>query len=142
MATGLPDYLREIRPVYGGGIASAGELVVTANTLNELLEVIGKGMVYGGYLYLDYSSTQKGGVVKLEIDGEIILGEDFQTMVKYGVKIPRSFVASLLAYDDVNFVYAVGLSYGMTFEQSLKLYYHEMDGATPTLNYRVVYALI
>lgn len=142
MASGLPDYQRPIRPKFGGGIASAGELLMSAGEINELVSISGKGMIYGGCVYFDYTSTQKASIVKLEVDGEIILGSSFQTLVKYGVTKPRNFPGCLLVYNDVEFVYAVGFSYGLTFETSLKLYYHEIEGTTPTVSYRIIYALI
>jgi len=154
MASGLPDYYRGmdvayqalaemvVRPKYGGALAEASELVVTGSVLNTLFTVAGKGMIYGGYLWVDYTSSQKDSIVKLEIDGEVLLGESFNGMNIYGVKRPGSFVESLFTFDEINYRYAVGLCYGITFETSLKMHYHELHATTPIVSWRVIYALI
>ncbi len=154
MASGLPDYYRGVdvayqalaqmivRPKYGGAISSIGELTVTASSANTVVAVAGKGMIYGGFVYLDYTSTQKNSKVWLEVDGQQLNDERFLDLQLYSLLDPRVCVLSLLKYDDVDFVYAAGFSYGVTFESTLKLIYSELHGTTPNLFFNLTYALI
>ena len=154
MAEGLPDYYRGVdiayqalaelqtRPKYGAGLAAFGSVVTTGWATTVLATISGKGMLYGGYVYLDYTSSQKGSYVIVALDGTNLVAESFGTMNQYRMTRPLGLVNSILKYDDVNYQYAVGLAYGFTFETELKLSYFEGQGNAPTVTYRLVYAVI
>ena len=154
MAHGLPDYYRGVdiayqalselisRPKYGGAIGSRGSTVVTASAVTDLVSVAGKGMLYGGYLFMDYTSTQFGSFVQLEADGATICKCDFTSLNKYVIDDPCAFPLTLYRYDNAAFIYSVGIGYGITFETSLKLQYDEQHGTTPDVNYNLIYALV
>jgi len=154
MASGLPDYYRGVdiayqalaqvtnRPKYGGALELYGSVVVTANFTTGLAEVSGKGMIYGGLVYLDPTATQASGIPGVIVDGNVIAGITFTRMNKYNVSKSWAYPLYLLSYDDVNFVYSCAASYGITFESSFKLVYNEAEGATPRVYYDFVYALI
>ncbi len=154
MASGLPDFFRSVdvakqslaeltnRPKFGGGILSAGQMTVTVGVLNNLVQIIGKGMVYGGSIWLDYTSTQSNSEVWLGIDGVNIEGLSFVRLKDYSVVRPGSAVITLNKFDSDNYVYSVGISYGLTFESRLDLKYNEEHNTTPTVHYRIIYTLI
>lgn len=142
MAGGLPDYTRDIRPRYGGALVLSGSKQVTKNTHNVLAGVDGKGMIYGGTVWLDYTHTQANSEVRIMPDDQVLQSLSFYRMLEYGIDKPRSSVVTLNKYDSVNHVYSVGISYGITFEISLELAYNEQNGFTPTVHYRLVYTLI
>lgn len=154
MAHGLPDYYRGVdiayqalaqqivRPKYGGALLAWGSKTVTANVQNTLVGIWGKGMVYGGAVWFDYTLTQANSQVWLGIDGYTITNLSFLRLMEYKIDKPRSWPVSLHKYDSENFVYSVGISYGLTFETQLVLAYLEEHGFTPTVHYRLVYALI
>ncbi len=154
MTAGLPDFFRSVdvakqslveltnRPKYGGGILSAGQLFVTDGVLNHLVQINGKGMVYGGSVWLDYTSSQSNSEVYLGIDGVLIPGLSFVRLKDYSVVKPGSAVITLNKFDSDNYIYSAGVSYGLTFETRLDLWYYERHDATPTVHYRIIYTLI
>jgi len=154
MAAGLPDYLRGmdvtlqalaeliVRPKYGGALLAWGSKTVTASSQNTLVGINGKGMIYGGVVWLDYTLTQANSQVWLGIDGYTLTNLSFKRLLDYSILPPRVWPATLLKYNSVDFIYSVGISYGITFETQLVLAYLEEHGTTPTVHYRIVYTLI
>lgn len=154
MASGLPDYYRGVdiayqalaqmivRPKYGGAVWTIGVETVDANAVKSLVSVSGKGMIYGGFLYLDHTATQKTGIAMLKIDGDDVAGLALDYMDKYSIDKSWAHPFYLLGYDDINFIYSVALSYGLTFEESFEILYEEQDGGTPQVWANATYALI
>jgi len=154
MAHGLPDFYRGVdiayqalaqlinRPMYGGVSSAVGGQTVLANTDTELASVYGKGMLYGGYLFLDHTSTQKDSRANLIIDDESVSNLKFSDMNKYSLSLPLSSIIHLLKFDDTNFIYSVGISYGITFETSVKIIYTEAHNSTPIVYTKMIYGLI
>lgn len=154
MATGRPDYYSAVditlqalsqlivRPKFGGAIIESGSKEIVASVANNLAAVSGKGMVYGGAVWLDYTSTQANSVVSLIVDMQEINDLSFLRMNEYGINRARTAVVTLNKYDAVNFVYSAGISYGVTFESGITLTYTEEHGTTPTVHYILVYTLI
>lgn len=154
MVSGLPDYYRGVdiayqalgemivRPKYGGAVLATGSKYCTANVQNTLVGVNGKGMIYGGAVWLDYTSAQADSEVWLGIDGYTISNLSFERLLAYGINQPRSWPVSLICADHINHIYGVGISYGITFESQLVLAYYEQNGTRPTVHYRLIYTLI
>jgi len=154
MASGLPDYFVGVdvayqalaqmttRPKYGGGILASGSEQVAANGATILTLSTGKGMIYAGNVWMDSTNAQQNSEVQLVIDGAIMTTLSFLRLNEYGINKPRSSVVSLNKYDPTEFIYSVGISYGLTFETYVMLLYNEEHGNTPTVHYRLVYALI
>jgi len=142
MTSGLPDFYRGVRPTYGGAIIKSGSKEVTANAQTNLVNIAGKGMTYGGAVWLDHTLTQANSRVLLGCEGIAITDLSFVRLNEYRITIPESMVVFLNRYDSINFIYCVGIRYGVTFESSLILNYLEEHGTTPTVHYRLVYALI
>ena len=154
MATGLPDYIRGmdvilqalaeliVRPKYGTALLESGTLGVTANIDNTLAEVAGKGMIYGGAVWLDDTNSQANGEVRLWADDVNLSPLSFLRLIDYGMTKPRTWPVTINVYNNVDFIYSAGISYGITFESKLKISYDENNGRTPTVHYRLVYTLI
>lgn len=154
MATGLPDYYRGIdvtyqtlselmnRPKYGAANVAYGELVVTASAETVIVTVNGKGMVYGGVVALDHTSTQSLGIPRLYVDGSIVADSALTFLNKYGLDVENSYGIYLRVFDETNFVYGAGFSRGITFETSIEVRYREVNGSTPSVAVLLVYALI
>jgi len=154
MSHGLPDYYRGVdiayqalselinRPKYGGAQRTAGSVAVTANDTTQLISVSAKGMIYGGYLFLDHTATQKNSIFILKVDGNIIGYLSADGGNAYNINIEHNSPVYLRKYDDTNFIYCMALSHGITFETSFTVEYEEKHGGTPTLSYRVVYAVV
>lgn len=154
MAHGLPDYYRGIdiayqtlttqvvRPAYGGAQNSRATVAVAANSWTELVSVGGKGICYGGYVHVHYTSPQKNSLVKIEYDGALTASKSFYILNHNNLNNEKCCPIFLLKYDEVNFNHSVGLEYGITFDSSLKLFYKEQHGGTPNVNYNLVYAKV
>lgn len=154
MASGMLDFYRGVdvkyqalaqmivRPKYGAGVIASGSKQVIGSQANTLVGVDGKGMTYGGIVWLDDTLTQANSQVRLLSDDETLNDISFLRLNDYGITKPRSAVITINRYDAVNFIYSVGVSYGLTFEKSFELSYTEVYGRTPTVHYRLFYALI
>lgn len=154
MTFGLPDFYRSVdvakqslvqitsRPKFGGAILTSGFSIVTDGVLNSLVQINGKGMVYGGSIWLDYTASQSNSEVWLGIDGVNIQGLSFVRLKDYRVAEPGSAVITLNVFDGDNFIYSAGISYGLTFETRLDLKYYERHDDQPTVHYRLIYTLL
>lgn len=142
MTSGLPDYYRGIRPRFGGGEQTTREQEVAANESTVLATISGKGMVYGGVILFDYTSTQKNSIPVLAVDGKKLCAIKYATLNKYNIQGGGKYPVILTIYDEVNFIYGVAFSYGITFESELGISYIELHGTTPTVYCNIIYALI
>lgn len=154
MSHGLPDWYRGVdiayqalaemitRPKYGAAQVAEASEVVDASGVTELISITGKGMIYGGALWMDYTSTQKDSSPLLTIDGNEFRDDGLYTINFMNWNNPLILPISILKYDDTNFVYCVGFAYGYTFETSVLVSYSEKHGTTPTVNASLYYALI
>ncbi len=154
MASGLPDFFRSVdvakqslaqminRPKYGGALQTKGSLAVDASVPTRLASITGKGVLYGGSVWLDYTSSQANSAIQMKLDGWILSSMTLLQLKDYGIVEPRSSIFTLSHYDAVNYNYSVGLSYGITFESYLDLYYYNAYANTPTVHYNLAYALI
>lgn len=141
MASGLADYYRGFRPTFGGAVGTTGTKSVTASILNDLVSVTGKGMVYGSFINLSPNETQANSEVVLEIDDTTIIAMSFNKLNAYKLSVPRCFPIVLLQFDNINFNYATGIAYGLTFETGIKLQFQENHGRTPSVGYTFIYTL-
>jgi len=154
MAHGLPDYYRGVdiayqalaqlivRPKYGGAQNAQANVTVTPNAETTLVSVSGKGVLYGGCVFLDHTSTQLASTVRLYVDGAQLSFLSFYTLNKHNIHEPRSTSVYLLKYDNTEFIYTVGISPDITFESSFAVKYQENEGATPVVYCDLNYALI
>jgi len=141
MASGLPDYLKVVRQTYGRGLLKTGTKLAQPSGEKVLALIIGKGMIYGGVLWLDYTSSQANSNVKILLDESDLNDISFLGLNEYGITNPRSSVVTINHYDAVNYVYCVGISFGLTFESYLMLLYNNAYANQPTIHYRIVYTL-
>jgi len=154
MASGLPDYYRGIdvtyqtlgeivsRPKYGAAIQKSGHEWCTMNVVTLLTSISGKGMIYGGSVWLDHTASQSAATIMMKLDGGFIFSPSFVRMRSYGIFNPGSSIMTLNYYDRVNHIYSVGLSYGITFEKSFDLGYNETQGEDLMVHFSLVYALL
>lgn len=142
MSSGLPDFLTNIRPRYGGAQAESTYKVVTANDQTTLLSITGKGMVYGGFLRLEHTTSQKDSGIWVYVDDEKLSVDTFEALKNYGLDVEHSYAIYLRKCDETNFRYCVALSYGITFESKFEILYSEAHGGTPKVYCRVIYALM
>lgn len=154
MASGLPDFYRGVdvklqalseltaRLKNGTPTSSAGNKVVASLGRTSLLSVTGKGMIYGGLVFLNHTSTQKAAEVIQVVDGDDMVSLTFDNLNLLSVDKVGMYPLVLRRYDEVNFIYCVGLGSGITFETSFEVVYNELNTTTPTVFTHLLYALI
>lgn len=142
MSSGMPDYTKVVRERYGAANSVKWGLAVGANCLTELGSMSGKGIIYGGFLTTDSVASQLNGYPILKVDGKMLEYGSFFTTNKYGLTKEHSYPMYELLYDNVNFIYTVGVMPGITFEESVALLYREWEGDTPTVIGCLIYALM
>lgn len=154
MSHGLPDFYRGVdiayqalsemiaRPKYGVAHGIQGQVKVTKNAETTLVTVSGKGMLYGGFVWLDHDASQKACRVNIYTDGNRLTYRMFWELEKYNLIAEHAPVAYLLKCDETEFIYCVGLSYGYTFEESLVVKYSEEAGGTPMVLCELAFALV
>lgn len=141
MASGMPDYQRIIRPMFGGAEQKAGSKPAVGSAEIDLVTLAGKGMIYGGIVWVDDGLAQEESVIHAVFDDLPALSLSFKRMHDYGITDPGKSIISLNKYDAVGFIYSAGVSYGLTFEKSFRLLYSEGHGFAPTVYYNLVYTL-
>jgi len=154
MAHGLPDFYRGvdiayqalsqliIRPKYGAAQRLFASVWVTPGQITNLASVSGKGIIYGGVLYLDAAVQQKSSMPRLSVDGQVLTGCSFYEINTYAWNKAQSHLYYELKYDDVNFIFSVGLAYPITFESSFVVGYREIYEESVNVACQFVYALV
>lgn len=154
MTAGLPDFYHGIdityqslgeiinRPKYGGAGMLIGLQTVPIDQDTFIASVIGKGMIYGGIMRTSPTETQNLSVPILKIDGEVVANASFFNLNYFNQVSPNTSPFYLLKFDDVGFIYSVGVSPGMTFESGFEVRFNENHGRTPIVICRIFYALV
>lgn len=117
-------------------------VTVVANVRTSLISVTGKGMIYGGFIALEYTESQANSRPELWVDGVYVANENFVSLKLWGVEKPFNFSLVLAKYNDTAFVYCVEIGCVITFEESVELIYYERHGKTPNVVARLCYALV
>lgn len=130
------------RPKYGGAIRTIGSIVATPNSLETIVTISGKGMIYGGITNVVTGSDQGNSIVILNVDSNTLMGMSFKDLNYYCLYNPLCTPIIVLRYDNAGYKYTVGLAYGITFETSLTVQYYEKHGTGPSVTSRLFYALI
>jgi len=130
------------RPKYGAANQSLFSDVVAEGTDGTLLNVSGKGILYGGYINADSLVSKKTDYFFSLIDGVTFTSQTFYQLMYHGVTYPTSNIFQLMLYDDTNFKYSVCLMSGITFETSLKIVYHNASASGVSVYSKIFYALV
>lgn len=142
MTSGMADYSKITRPKFGGAIQQSGHQWCTKNAVTLLTSISGKGMIYGGTVWLDHDASQADAEIMMKLDGGFIFSLSFLRMLQYGMTKPGSSIITLDVYDAINHIYSAGLSYGITFEKSFDLGYNETQDEDLTVHFDIVYTLL
>jgi len=131
-----------VRPTYGAADSKHVMKTVAVHAVTSMTKVEGAGMVYGGLvLSVPYESAQND-VVIIAIDGEELTNTSFRGMYEAAVTQRRMWPIYLMLFDNIDFNYCVGISDGMTFEESVEVKYKEVDGHQKNVECYLVYALL
>ncbi len=142
MAAGTPDYYRTIRQSFGGAKTVTSFKAVTANDETILTVITGKGIIYGGYIWVDHTVSQKDSKLIIVVDGEKISMETFANLNAHHIDRDHAYTVYMRKYDEENYIYVAAVSSGITFEENFAIDYYEAHGETPVLHWRVFYTLL
>ena len=142
MVSGTPDYYQTVRQTYGAAQILSGGVNVVASVVTELGIVYGKGMIYGGVIYIDEALSQKNSKALMFVDGVQLNIISMLDLNKRNISREDQQPIYITQYNEVNYQYTVCLSQGITFESSFKISYDEEHGDTPSVGFEVFYALV
>lgn len=142
MASGLPDYYRIVRQNFGGARRAFGGPTLEKDKENILVEIEGKGVLYGGNLRVEGNLLYKWYVPRIYIDDVPFFQINFDILYDYSFDNSDANPFFIEKYDEQNGIYSVGISRGYTFESKVKLSIIENQSETPIVYFNLLYALI
>ncbi len=130
------------RPKYGGTqIGTYSNAAIGSGSIT-MIEVSAKGLLYGGWCFVDGTDTRKDDTINMYLDGNLINTVSFATLLdRNQIKLLSDF-CYILKYDETDFEYCVGLPQGITFETHFRLDYTHGGGANVALSSDIYYATI
>jgi hypothetical protein len=154
MASGFEDWqvpvnisgqdLDEIinRPKYGAAQLSDYSGSISNNTIVTIISISAKGMIYGGFVHADSSSEANQGLIDVVIDGQEVFHLDFEDVLLVRSVENQAHICYLSKYDNVNFIYTLNFSYGITFESSFVVKFTRHAGVDTELFSDVIFATV
>lgn len=142
MASGMADFERMIRPKYGKPQHMPFIGTVYKGQYNDLFTITGKGVIYGGFIYVYGESSQKDSIVHPYIDEDQYSNITFEEFLALNLCTVYSAPLYLTEFDDVNSKYTLCFSPGITFEKKIQLKYLEDTGDDAVCAIHLFYALI
>jgi len=133
MPTGAPDYVKRIdvniqtlgevtiRPRYGDFKTAFATTFPTAAQWNTLVDVSGKGILYGGRVVFTGSGATEDDRVRITIDGETSDEASPETLMEYQITRPYLGCFYLLQFDSNQPQFGIGLCHDVSFESNLLL---------------------
>ena len=123
MAIDYPDYSPLYLVKYGKLKTIGKKETVPAGQEKTLFSYLGKGHVYGGFIWIDNTlSSHKADNILYTIDG-FLFGETLERLDLFGMDHPHCFPYFLRKFDDTNYVYGVAFTAGISFELSISIKY-------------------
>ena len=143
MPRGYPDcFGQSIFPKYGGATEAEDTRNVTANTVNTLLTVNGKGVLYCAHLLILAGIAQKDDWFSLYVDGDEFTSESMISLKNAGHYYPSLAKWCITVYDDTLPLMVAYLQGPISFDLSIAIKYEEKAGNTPQVKSILRYALI
>lgn len=145
MTRGGPDWFKgweafgtgvrlRVFPAYGGAIRATGTIVTPATEYKTLVSITGLGIIYGGFIWVDADTDHETDDVDLLIDDVTVCHLTFREAAKFNLDHPNAAPLWIAARDPFLFRYSMGISPGMTFDESVKVNYKNnsvVDSVTP-----------
>lgn len=130
------------RPTYGGAANLTSNTVITPGLKATLYSVSGAGMIYGCYVGCIGTVSQKTDIIDFRVDGQSISYNTYDFLQQFNINNATIYPVYSIFFDDTNFLYLMGLKYGITFESSFYLYYTNNSANNIAAKSELIYALI
>jgi len=153
MPTGAPDYVKRIdvsiqtlgeitsRPRYGDFKTAFATTFPTGGQWNTLVNVSGKGILYGGRILLYASAASEDDRVRITIDGETSDEISPEHLMEYQITRPYLGCFYLVQFDENQPQYVIGLCPDISYENNLLLEVWPISSGV-TCHYEVYYGLL
>lgn len=130
------------RPKYGSGNGVTSIKSCPGGATTPVVTIEGKGVLYGGWVFMDSLISHKKDGPSIHTDGNQISALNMEQKNDYNFNQPHQASWYLTRYDDVNFIYAFAFTPGITFETEWKLSYYNDTGSNVNIGYHIIYALV
>jgi len=130
------------RPKYGACTPAVGAVACPADVTTGIVDVEGKGVIYGGFLNLQAAAAITATTIKITIDDTVVEETQPYLLWDYQLLSPWSRLFYLLRYTDAKTNITLGLSPGITFESSFTIDLVEGDSQQVDVENGVFYALV
>lgn len=122
------------------GFADATSAIL--NQVNtKIFSLSGKGVLYGGYVYISNDAQEKLGRVQLVLDGVDMGTFTFENLFNRLAFHPGIASFYLNQYDLESGIFTVGFTPFLTFETGVEIWY-KPDGGVVSVHHRIHYAVI
>lgn len=130
------------RPKYGAA-ADTYDAGSASNGLTKDAAIIsGKGVIYGGYLYITTDTPEADFIIYPTIDGEGFNHVSIEDFWDHQIVTPYNWIMYLTQYDLINDYFSFAFSPGTTFETSFKVTFGTAQVGTHSYVCVVYYALV
>lgn len=116
-----------IRETYGEPKSFLFNINVAANTTTALKTIIAKGRLYMCWWSIQEGESHKDDIPLLSIDGNTITDYPIKDLWNRRVTRPGLHPIYIHRYDEQDFQYVVGVTPGITFEESVIISYRNVD---------------
>lgn len=130
-----------MRPVYGGVSYALHTGNITPSDMHTIGSITGKGMLLGGFITLKPAQSQASDYCQVTIDDNTFIASALTYCDARGLTKMYTDVLYLLKFDDTNYIYTFGISYGYTFDSSVLIEYRETLGNTFAVSVKVFFSL-
>lgn len=142
MSGDFPDGWDIVRPVHGAIRHYSGSTIMIPDTPYRLINIEGKGIIYGGTMYADDTASSANSGFYAVVDGQTLFTQSFASMLMLGVHTPLTHPMYLICFDETNYLYVVGLFPNITFEESFQIWFDEQHTRSPVATRDIMYSLI
>jgi hypothetical protein len=143
MPRGYPDWFGQPQfPKYGGGRRVSGQKTITTVDETTVVEISGKGRIYGGIMEAGPVGVSPYDSTKIYIDGSLLIWTSWLDALQFKMFPESGTPLYLLCYDTVYPWYEWGIREGITFDNAFKITYKSDSANQRVINYKVFYSLI
>ena len=131
-----------VRMKYGAAQRKIISTTAIKNDTTNVLTITDKGTVYWGYLYVDGTVTHNVDSLIITVDGAEVGKVTFINLYSFAVLSPYNYTYYCTVYNDIDFIYGLGIGPHITFEGELKLDYENATAEDVVVSGHLVYATI
>jgi len=130
------------RPKYGACQQSSLNKTMPATEYYTLVDISGKGVIYGGFIYQTSGLLMSDCNIEFTIDSETFGTEMFGMLFARGITIPFLDLVYIRDYDETNAYLCIGFTPNVTFETRFKVRISSTAPPNQVIAGKLYYALV